>query len=116
MSNSAPLFAGRDRESGGHWLSVSDLMAGLMMIFLFIAIIYMREVQKVIVVADETLPPPQDLVSKEDTVKVTISLSKKSVEFFKQEAKKHGTQYQKMIRKLLDFYVRQYEQNERPGY
>jgi outer membrane protein OmpA-like peptidoglycan-associated protein len=54
MSAGASLFARREKESGGHWLSVSDLMAGLMMIFLFIAIIYMREVQKVIVVADET--------------------------------------------------------------
>ena len=54
MSAGAPLFARQEKESGGHWLSVSDLMAGLMMIFLFIAIIYMREVQKVIFVADET--------------------------------------------------------------
>lgn len=54
MSASVRLFASREKESGGHWLSVSDLMAGLMMIFLFIAIIYMREVQKIIVVADET--------------------------------------------------------------
>lgn len=38
------------------------------------------------------------------TVKVTISLSRTSVDFFKKEAKKHKTQYQKMIRKLLDVY------------
>lgn len=69
-----------------------------------------------LVVAGETLPPPEDLVLKEDTVKVTISLSKASVEFFKREAKKHDTQYQKMIRKLLDFYVRQYNQNDGPTY
>ena len=31
---------------------------------------------------------------KEDTVKVTISLSKSSVDFFKKEAKKHDTKYQ----------------------
>ena len=39
-----PSQAGRD--DGSHWLSVSDLMAGLMMIFLFIAISYMRHVQE----------------------------------------------------------------------
>ena len=50
------------------------------------------------------LPSPEELAFKEDTVKVTISLSKESVEFFKQEAKKHNTQYQKMIRRLLDMY------------
>jgi outer membrane protein OmpA-like peptidoglycan-associated protein len=54
MNARAPLFAGRERESGGHWLSVSDLMAGLMMIFLFISIIYMREVQRFVVEADRT--------------------------------------------------------------
>ena len=69
-----------------------------------------------LVVAGETLPPPEELVSKEDTVKVTISLSKASVDFFKSEAKKHDTQYQKMIRKLLDLYVRHYNQSESPGY
>jgi len=44
---------------------------------------------------------------KEETVKVTIALSKGSVEFFKREAKKHHTQYQRMIRRLIDFYVDQ---------
>lgn len=30
------------QDEGGHWLSVSDLMAGLMMVFLFISIVLMR--------------------------------------------------------------------------
>lgn len=51
------------------------------------------------------LPPPSELVFKEDTVKVTLGLSRRSVDFFKKEAKKHETQYQKMIRRLLDLYV-----------
>jgi hypothetical protein len=54
---------------------------------------------------DDFLPPPEELAFKEETTKVTIGLSKSSVEFFKREAKKHGTQYQKMIRRLLDLYV-----------
>ena len=33
-------------EENEHWISVSDLMAGLMMIFLFIAVIYINDVQK----------------------------------------------------------------------
>ena len=56
------------------------------------------------------LPAPEDLVFKEDTVKVTIALSKESVEFFKHEAKKHHTQYQKMIRRLLDAYTLAHKQ------
>ncbi|MFV1998135.1 MAG: CopG family transcriptional regulator [Acidiferrobacterales bacterium] len=55
-------------------------------------------------VVTDFLPSPEELAFKEDTVKVTIFLSKGSVEFFKQEAKKHNTQYQKMIRRLLDVY------------
>jgi predicted DNA binding CopG/RHH family protein len=55
-------------------------------------------------VIPDFLPSPEELAFKEDTVKVTISLSKGSVEFFKKEAKKHKTQYQKMIRRLLDIY------------
>ena len=33
-------------ESGEHWLTISDLMAGLMMVFLFIAIVFMLDTQK----------------------------------------------------------------------
>ncbi len=55
------------------------------------------------------LPPPEELAYSEDQVKVTISLSKSSVEFFKQEARKNNTQYQRMIRRLLDLYVAQHQ-------
>ncbi len=34
----------RNHEDGEHWLSVSDMMSGLMVIFLFIAISYMMQV------------------------------------------------------------------------
>ncbi len=56
------------------------------------------------VVAD-FLPSPEELVLKDETVKVTISLSKASVDFFKREAKRYNTPYQKMIRRLLDEYA-----------
>lgn len=59
---------------------------------------------KVKVVSD-FLPSPEELVLRDETVKVTISLSKTSVDFFKNEAKKYNTQYQKMIRRLLDEYA-----------
>lgn len=60
---------------------------------------------KLEVIAD-TLPSPEQLAFKEDTVKVTIALSRRSVEFFKREARKHDTKYQQMIRRLLDAYAR----------
>ena len=56
-------------------------------------------------VINDFLPPPSELVFKEDTVKVTLGLSRKSIDFFKKQAKKHDTQYQKMIRRLLYLYV-----------
>ncbi|MFA7706219.1 MAG: CopG family transcriptional regulator [Candidatus Omnitrophota bacterium] len=54
------------------------------------------------------LPSPEELVTTEKTVKVTIALKKKSVEFFKHKAGQYHTKYQKMIRELLDKYVMQY--------
>jgi len=51
------------------------------------------------------LPSPEELIFKDKTVKVTIALSKTSVDYFKQVAKSYNTQYQKMIRRLLDEYV-----------
>lgn len=59
---------------------------------------------KLRIIAD-FLPAPDELVFSQESVKVTIALSKVSVDFFKKEARKHGTQYQKMIRKLLDIYA-----------
>ncbi|MGB7623172.1 MAG: CopG family transcriptional regulator [Terriglobia bacterium] len=56
-------------------------------------------------VIDDFLPPPEQLASREDKVKITIALSKASVEFFKMAAKENKTQYQKMIRGLLDYYA-----------
>jgi predicted DNA binding CopG/RHH family protein len=62
-------------------------------------------------VVKDFLPPPDQLVLREDRVKVTISLSKGSVEFFKKEAKKQGISYQKMIRRVIDVYTSQYQKN-----
>ncbi len=61
-------------------------------------------------VVRDFLPPPEELAFREDAVKVTIALSKRSVDFFKAEASRHNTQYQKMIRRLLDQYVDRYAQ------
>jgi len=61
-------------------------------------------IDKVKVVAD-FLPSPDELAFREETIKVTIALSKVSVEFFKREASKHRVPYQKMIRRLLDEYA-----------
>jgi predicted DNA binding CopG/RHH family protein len=56
-------------------------------------------------IIDDFLPSPEELVFNEEQIKITIGLSKNSVDFFKKQAKKNHTQYQKMIRRLLDLYV-----------
>ncbi len=56
-------------------------------------------------VVRDFLPSPAELAFREEGVKVTLALSKSSVDFFKNEASKHQTQYQRMIRRLLDSYV-----------
>lgn len=60
-------------------------------------------------IIEDILPPPEELVFKKDNTKVTIALSRHSVDFFKKQAKKHNTQYQKMIRNLLDEYVMRHQ-------
>ena len=60
-------------------------------------------------VIKEFLPPPEHLILKEDNLKVTISLSKSSIDFFKKQAVKHHTSYQKMIRRVVDYYASHYQ-------
>ena len=59
-------------------------------------------------IVDDFLPKPKDLVLKEETKKITISLTKSSIAFFKSEAAKYHTNYQTMIRVLIDKYTSRY--------
>jgi hypothetical protein len=68
---------------------------------------YAKEVVKAEVIPD-FLPSPEHLVVNEDGVKVTISLSRRSVDFFKLAAERNNTSYQRMIRRLLDTYADKY--------
>jgi predicted DNA binding CopG/RHH family protein len=58
----------------------------------------------------EFLPSPEELTQK--TVKISVILTNECVEYFKQEAKKHNSKYQTMIRNLLDKYVQHYKNLE----
>jgi predicted DNA binding CopG/RHH family protein len=61
-------------------------------------------------VVNDFLPSPEHLAFKEQKVKVTISLTKSSLDFFKGEASRYHTAYQKMIRNLLDAYAEQQQE------
>ena len=53
------------------------------------------------------LPSPKDLVFKEgpEMVKITSSINKNTIEFFKKQSNNLNTSYQRMIRNLLTQYV-----------
>ncbi len=78
---------------------------------------YTNEPHGKLEVVSDFLPRPEDLVFRDEGVKVTLALSKRSVEFFKAQAQKHHTQYQRMIRRLLDAYAEHHAQSQisRPG-
>ena len=67
------------------------------------------EIGRIGPVMKDFLPPPDKLVLREANVKVTLSLSRKSVDFFKREAKKSRVPYQRMIRALVDAYAKEAE-------
>jgi predicted DNA binding CopG/RHH family protein len=56
-------------------------------------------------VVEDFLPSPDALVAREENVKVTIELSRRSVDFFKRAAKARRVPYQRMIRALVDAYA-----------
>ena len=72
------------------------------------------EIGRVRVIAD-FLPPPEQLVPREDSVKVTLSLSRRSLDFFKREAKKQRVPYQRMIRSLVDLYAARQQAGRKSG-
>ena len=69
------------------------------------AIQYSNEPIGDIKIITDFLPSPEELALKKENTKVTITLSSESVAYFKDVAKKHHLQYQKIIRQLLDEYV-----------
>ena len=66
---------------------------------------YTDEAIGAVKIVEDFLPAPEQLVMKEETVRVTLALTKESVDFFKKVAKEQHTHYQTMIRLLLDKYT-----------
>jgi predicted DNA binding CopG/RHH family protein len=72
---------------------------------------YTNETMGELRVIKDFLPPPDQLIPEEESIKITISLKKSSVEFFRKEAQKHRTSYQRMIRRVIDWYASQYQKS-----
>ena len=58
-------------------------------------------------IINDFLPPPSQLVRREETIKITSEFTKSSIDFLKEEAKKAKVPYQRMLRSLIDLYVEQ---------
>jgi predicted DNA binding CopG/RHH family protein len=61
-----------------------------------------------VTIVNDFLPPPEQLIPKKTTVRVTMEFTQESIEFFKQEAQRHNASYQAMIRNLVDAYAKQH--------
>lgn len=57
-----------------------------------------------VIVAD-FLPPPDKLVFKTEKEKITIALDRRSLELYRQYARKHNTKYQTMINSVVGSYA-----------
>lgn len=64
-------------------------------------------VGKLSVMAD-FLPPPEKLFPKEEVQKITLDVDSETVAFFKEQAKRHGAKYQRMIREVLKGYAKRH--------
>ena len=58
------------------------------------------------------LPSPKDLIIPEETKKITIAFKKSSIKFFKHQAQRYHTKYQRIIRELVDRYVMHYSHSQ----
>jgi len=57
---------------------------------------------------NDFLPPPEKLIFKRPSIKVTLALSQESIEFFKKKARDHRVPYQAMIREVVQRYAERY--------
>ena len=67
-----------------------------------------EEIEQAEVIQD-FLPSPDRLVVREETVRITLNLNRRSVDFFKSSARQNGVPYQSMIRRVLDIYAERYQ-------
>ena len=57
------------------------------------------------------LPSPEELLPREEAVKITLSVDAETLQFFKAVAKGTGTKYQRMMREVLKGYAKRYKKS-----
>lgn len=53
----------------------------------------------------DIFPSPEELMRSEEKQRITLELTKSSLNIFKKVAQKNNASYQVMIRRLVDFYA-----------
>jgi predicted DNA binding CopG/RHH family protein len=64
------------------------------------------DLEDMVEVSRDFLPRPEELVFRPKGVKITLTLSEESLNYFKEQAERLNTPYQRMIRNLIDEYVK----------
>lgn len=57
------------------------------------------------VIVTDFLPAPDKLVFKAEKEKITIAIDRRSLELYREYAKKHNTKYQTMINSVVGSYA-----------
>lgn len=120
---SSLFYSNKNEQEESHWLSVSDLMAGLMMVFLFIAIALMRnafaerdKIKQVAVAYQENQVAIYDALQQEFKVDLeswnadidedTLTFTFKAPEvLFKSGESQISAQYQNLLSKFFPRYM-----------
>ena len=63
------------------------------------------------VIVEDFLPSPEEFIRRSKKEKITISIDKHSLDFYKAYAKKHDAKYQTMINEVLGSYADKYSIN-----
>ncbi|MDX2113354.1 MAG: CopG family transcriptional regulator [Alphaproteobacteria bacterium] len=70
---------------------------------------YTNEPLGEITIIKDFLPKPKDLIFREEMIEVKIPLSRRSLEFFTKQGKKHHIAPERMISALAESYTEKYE-------
>jgi hypothetical protein len=73
--------------------------------------IYTDEPMGKLHVIPDFLPPPEELFPKREGIKVTLTVDRDSVDFFRRSAHRSGLKYQRMMREVLREYSHRYQQS-----
>ena len=64
------------------------------------------EIRGKLKIVEDFLPSPEELAAEFNHEKITLNVSRKSLDFFRTAARKNGVKYQQLMRAALDSYAK----------